>query len=242
MNIESRLRYAHEQMIEASFDKLRIPLIDTSNISKIISSYSFENKDYGIKYQVIYSGGNSEWSIDDVNVCTFNSYASAENFFMKMLGMKDKTYAELLTRCMHRFRGRVLDSETLSPEDYLYLYLLFEGKTDHHPYSRLRIEIDKHILSISTSLQLKRPVRLIFLPSHPMKAWYRPYKWTKALILAEEKEDMIATLYENDYADVDSYIQNLGLTTGLSYTEQPDNEYEDEYDFDDENNIIDEDA
>ena len=156
---------------------------DFNNLCPLIADYAYENCQQ--TYFLFVSGGNSDWSIEDVFSINFSSYLEACEKFKYFLKSSFKGFHDHLLECERRFGDKTLT--TISCLDFMYLEYLFNsfhaevcqwrGNTPTW-YRKWKIyqTICEHSISLISTIHCKRPIRMDFIGYHQLFDWYQAYK------------------------------------------------------------------
>jgi hypothetical protein len=187
MDPNQQLKFALKTIISLEISKLNPYCFDYDNISNIITDYGF---DFGPMYYVVDSGGNSDWSIGDVNTISFDKYDSAWNYFHYSLRYISDSFLNHLNVCLERLLD---NSRELIDTDYIYLDILFTSSFPEGFYYKydergnsvvdfysasvyLTVNAKHSKITVQNGLDCKRPCRFDFLGYHKIhdlcKKWH----------------------------------------------------------------------
>lgn len=237
LQLESDLKYGLQLAIQSGIATSSPYCFDYDNICKIIAEYASEPQ---VMYHVVYSGGNSEWSINDINVHDFSSYDSALNFFNDNLQYIFGAFQDHYLICLERFfmDRRILRVTEPSCLDYMYLDVLFNSKFPEpcswsgnrvtlYYKATVHFEICKSYISVSSTTHVKRPIRLDFIGAHPLWDMWRVYSaFVNVYNCKQEKRE-----------NIDGYLTEFNNKLLLIKKDNPHHttDSEDELEDDDEN-------
>jgi hypothetical protein len=212
MDLNQQLKFALKTIISSEISKSNPYCFDYENISEIISDYAF---DFGPMYYVIDSGGNSDWSIEDVNTVSFSSYSSAWEYFHYRLRYISDSFLNHLNVCLERLLDQREQVRELTRTDYLYLDLLFtssfpeafyythdqRGNTVVDFYSAsvyLIVDTKQCRITVQNGLDCKRPYRLDFLGYNKIHDLYKKWHtWKQSnTCIREHNEALDGYLFE----------------------------------------------
>jgi hypothetical protein len=158
---------------------------DFNNLCPLIADYAYESCQQ--TYFLFVSGGNSNWSIEDVFSINFSSYSEANEKFKYFLKSSFMGFYDHLLECERRFGDKTLTS--LSCLDFMYLEYLFNSfHADAFQwrgnmlvptrYCKWKIyqTIWEQNISLSSTIHCKRPIRMDFIGHHQLFDWYQAYK------------------------------------------------------------------
>ena len=186
LQLEKDLKFATKLAIQAGIATTLPYCFDYDNIGTLITEYIGDPQ---VMYHVVYSGGNSNWSIKDINVHDFNSYDSALNFFNSTLQYIFGAFQDHYLICLERFftDRRILRVTEPSCLDYMYLDVLFNSKFPEacswsgnritlYYKDTVQFEISQSYVSVKSTTHVKRPIRLDFIGAHPLWDMWRLYQ------------------------------------------------------------------